>query len=269
VDELEIAGKTVVVTGAASGIGLAIAEAGADQGARLALADIEPVALESARDLIARRGGEVIAVSTDVRHATALEQLRDEVDRVFGGADIVCNNAGVLSPLLPLWEMPVADVEWVFAVNLWGIVRGVQAFVPGMIARGHPGHVVNTSSMAALGAAPYTAAYGMSKAAVVSLSCSLRDELQAVGAPVGVSVLLPEMIRTRLAFAERNRAADSQPVDEDPALNFANDGLDPAVIGDRVVRAIRRESFWILPPSDDPFMQAASLWMDGIKGAAV
>ena len=201
-----------------------------------------------------------------MRHASDLERLRDEVDRVYGGADIVCNNAGVMSPLVPLWESPVADLEWVFAVNLWGIVHGVRAFLPGMLERGGPAHVVNTASMAALGAAPHSAGYAMSKAAVLSMSCSLRDEL--LETEVGVSVLLPELIRTRLAYAERNRGDGSEPFEEDPAADVFKGGLDPGVIAERVVSAVREQRFWILPPPEDYFMQAANAWMDEIRAAS-
>jgi NAD(P)-dependent dehydrogenase (short-subunit alcohol dehydrogenase family) len=263
---VEIAGKTVVVTGAASGIGFAIADACAAAGARLALADVEPTALERARDDLAPRGVDVIAVRTDVRHVAELERLRDEVDRAFGGADIVCNNAGVMSPLVSLWESPIDDLEWEVGVNLWGIVHGVRAFVPGMIERGRPAYVVNTASMAGLGPAPHSAGYAMSKAAIVSMSCSLCEELADTG--VGVSVLLPELIRTRLAFAERNRGDGRETIDEDPAADVFKDGLDPAVIAARVVAAIHEQRFWILPPPDDYFMQAAGAWMDGIRAAS-
>jgi NAD(P)-dependent dehydrogenase (short-subunit alcohol dehydrogenase family) len=265
--KVEIAGKTVVVTGAGSGIGLAIAESCAMEGARLALADIELTALDQARARIADRGVDVIAVPTDVRQAADLERLRDEVDHVFGGADIVCNNAGVMSSRISLWEMPSADLEWVFGVNLWGIVHGVRAFVPGMIERDRPAHIVNTASMAALGAAPHSAGYAMSKAAVVSMSCSLRDELLETN--VDVSVLLPELIRTRLAYAERNRGDGTEPFEKVPAADVFEGGLDPGVIAARVLAALREERFWILPPPDDYFMQAANAWMDGIRAASV
>jgi NAD(P)-dependent dehydrogenase (short-subunit alcohol dehydrogenase family) len=263
---MEIANKTVVVTGAASGIGFALAEAFAAEGGRLALADIEPSALDHARDVLAARGVEAIAVQTDVRDPSALEHLRDQVDHALGGADIVCNNAGVMSPLVPFWESPAADIEWVLSVNMWGIINGARAFLPGMIERGRPAHMVNTASMAAFGGTPQTAGYGMSKAAIVSLSCSLRDELAAT--EVGISVLLPELIRTRLAFAERNRTDREGTFEEDPAADVFKDGLDPAVIAARVVGAVRQQRFWILPPPDDFFMQAASTWMDEIRAAS-
>ena len=268
VRRVDIADKAVVVTGGASGIGLAIAEACGELGARVALADIEEAALEAAQSLLADRGVTAIVVQTDVRHADQLERLRDEVDREFGGADIVCNNAGILPPAAMLWDTPVRDLEWAFSVNLWGIVHGVRAFVPGMIERGSPAYIVNTASMAGLGGSPLYAGYGMTKAAVVSLSNSLRDELQAVGAPIGVSVLLPEMISTRLAYAERNRGDATVQIAEDPELDVFRIGLDPAVVGDRVVSAIREDRFWILPPGDDQFMAAAVAWMDGIKESA-
>jgi NAD(P)-dependent dehydrogenase (short-subunit alcohol dehydrogenase family) len=263
---VEIAGKTVVVTGGASGIGFAIAEGFASEGARLAIADIESSALEGARERLTDRGADVVTVQTDVRNASALEHLRDEVDRELGGADIVCNNAGVMSPLVSFWESPAADIEWVLSVNLWGIIHGARAFLPGMIERGRPAHMVNTASMAAFGGAPHSAGYAMSKAAIVSLSCSLRDELLATD--VGVSVLLPEMIRTRLAFAERNRGDGSADFEEDPAADVFKDALDPAVIAARVVDAVRAQRFWILPPPDDYFMQTASTWMDEIRAAS-
>src|SRR5690242_10321782 len=135
---MDTSGKTVVVTGAASGIGFALAEAFAAEGGRLALADIEPSALDHARDVLAARGVEAIALQTDVRDVSALEHLRDEVDHALGGADIVCNNAGVMSPLVPFWESPAADIEWVLSVNMWGIINGARAFLPGMIERGRP-----------------------------------------------------------------------------------------------------------------------------------
>jgi len=265
---VEIVGKAVVVTGGASGIGFAIAEAFAAEGARIALADIEPGSLDQARQALADRGTETIAVRTDVRHPEQFEHLRDEVDRAFGGADIVCNNAGVMSQLAPLWEAPLADLEWIMSVNLWGIVHGVRAFVPGMIERGRPAHVVNTASMAGLGPAPHSAGYAMSKAAVVSMSSSLRDELSGTGADVHVSVLLPELIRTRLAFAERNRDGGAESFEEDPAADVFKDGLDPAVVAARVVSAVREQRFWIMPPADDYFVQAANAWMDEIRAAS-
>ena len=265
---MEIAGKAVVVTGGASGIGFAIAEAFAAEGARIALADIEPGLLDQARQTLADRGVETIAVRTDVRHPAELERLRDEADAAFGGADIVCNNAGVMTSLVPLWESPLADLEWVMSVNLWGIVHGVRAFVPGMMARGRPAHVVNTASMAGLGPAPHSAGYAMSKSAVISMSNSLHEELRGMDAPVGISVLLPELIRTRLAFAERNRDGVGESFEEDPAADMFKDGLDPAVVAARVVSAVREQRFWILPPPDDYFMQAANAWMEEIRAAS-
>lgn len=265
---MEIAGTAVVVTGGASGIGFAIAEAFAAEGARIALADIEAGSLDRARQTLADRGVETIAVRTDVRDPAELEHLRDEVDAAFGGADIVCNNAGVVTSLAPLWDAPLADLEWIMSVNLWGIVHGVRAFVPGMIARGRPAHVVNTASMAGLGPAPHSAGYAMSKAAVVSMSSSLRDELRGMGSAVNVSVLMPELIRTRLAFAERNRDGVGDSFEEDPAADVFKDGLDPAVVAGRVLSAVKEQRFWILPPPDDYFMQAATAWMDEIRAAS-
>jgi NAD(P)-dependent dehydrogenase (short-subunit alcohol dehydrogenase family) len=262
---VNISGSTVVVTGAASGIGFAIADACAAEGARVVLADVEQAALDDALARIRAREVEAIGVCTDVRRIDDLEQLRNEVERVFGGTDILCNNAGVLAPASPTWNTPMADLEWTLDVNLWGIVRGIQIFVPAMLARGTRCHVVNTASMAAFGATPENAAYGMSKAAVVSLSCSLRDELRGVDAPVGVSVLLPEMVRTRLASAERNRGERLGSDAQEPVVDVFESGLPPAVLGDRVVGAVKEERFWVLPPANDVFAMAATAWMQDIQ----
>jgi NAD(P)-dependent dehydrogenase (short-subunit alcohol dehydrogenase family) len=264
---VDLAGKTVVVTGAASGIGFAIADACARQGARIVLGDVEVDALDRARAAIADRGVEVVAVRTDVRERENLDRLRDATDDAFGGADVLCNNAGVSNPFAPIWEAERSDLEWVFKVNMGGVLHGLRAFLPGMIERGRPGHVVNTASMSALGPAAFSASYAMTKAAVVSLSCSLRDELQAVGAPIGVSVVLPELIATRLAFSTRNRGASTDAVAEDPEQDWSRDGISPTVIADRVTSAIRDERLWAMPPASDQFVQAALAWMDDIRAA--
>ena len=264
---LDIAGKNVVVTGAASGIGFAIAAACLAQGGNVVLADIERRSLDAAVDALGP-GDHVSTFMVDVRRPEQLNELREHVDATFGGADLLCNNAGVMPTAGLLWETPAADLQWVSEVNLWGVVHGIRAFVPGMLARGRPAHVVNTASMAAIGPSPYFAGYAMTKAAIVSLSATLREELDAVGAPVGVSVLLPEMIRTRLAFAERNRRSGDADFVEDPMLDVFKDALDPATIGARVVDAVERGRFWILPPRDDPFMANATAWMDELARSA-
>lgn len=265
---MEIAGTTVVVTGGASGIGFAIAQTFGRAGARLVLADIEQGALDTACSQLAGTGVEAVGVRTDVRSPDDLEQLRQVADVRFGGADIVCNNAGIVPPYAPVWELSAPDVDWVLDVNLRGILNGIRAFVPGMIERGRPARVVNTSSMAALGFTPFVAGYAMTKAAVVAVSGSLREELQMVAPHVGVSVLLPEMVSTRLAFSERNRGDETAALDEDPELNPMRGGLDPLVIGERVLAAVRDERFWILPPPTDPFMEGAFAWMDEIRAAS-
>jgi NAD(P)-dependent dehydrogenase (short-subunit alcohol dehydrogenase family) len=264
---VQIADKTIVVTGAASGIGFAIAKSCLERGGRVVLADIEERALDQASGCLA----DVERMSTwvvDVRRPEGLKALREHVDATFGGADILCNNAGVMPQGAPVWETPLEDLEWVAAVNLWGIVHGVREFVPGMVERARPAYIVNTASMAGFGPAPFYAGYAMTKAAIVSLSATLHGELVATHAPIGVSVLLPEAIATRLAFAERNRGTGGEAVDEDRSRDLFRGALDPDVIGARVADAIESDRFWILPPKEDPHMQGALTWMEGMKTSA-
>jgi NAD(P)-dependent dehydrogenase (short-subunit alcohol dehydrogenase family) len=259
---VEIRDKVVAVTGGASGIGFGMARAFADAGARVVLLDIEADALSASTDELARTGAEVHSYVLDVRDQTRFEYVARSIASTLGGADVLCNNAGVLAPPAWVWEAERSDVEWVFAVNFWGALNGVQAFVPLMIERGTPAHVVNTSSITALAHQAGAASYMMSKAAVVALSEDLREDLRAVGAPIGVSVVLPEHFRSRLGSAHRNRASRDDPdavyapafdEDSDPMAT----GADPVMLGRRVVDSVERDRFWILPDRSDAMSQMA------------
>lgn len=242
-DELD--GKCAVVTGAGSGIGQALAAAFAGEGMRVAIADVEVGALRATEEELAAGGASVLAVPVDVSNADAVHAFAAAVDAEFGGADVVCNNAGVFAGGL-IWDRPVADFEWVMGVNFYGILHGIQAFVPGMIARGRPGHIVNTMSAAGLFPSAFSAPYTASKFASLALTECLAGELAAVGAPIGVTALCPGAVKTGIASSERNRpagaviapSAESEFVDRMLDENTER-GMPPAQVAAMVVDAVR------------------------------
>ena len=176
----QLEGRTAVITGAASGIGRGLARACAAAGMRVAAADIEAGPLDETVALVTADGGEAIAVTVDVADAASVRALAATVDRELGGADLLCNNAGVFAGGT-LWTEPVEDFAWVMGVNFYGILHGIQAFVPGMLERGRPGHVVNTISAAGLFPSAFSAAYTTSKFAGLALTECLAGELAAAG----------------------------------------------------------------------------------------
>lgn len=248
-------GKVAVVTGAASGIGLALARAFAAEGMRVACADVERDALEHALEDVRRIGAEAVGVLCDVARPEDLERLRDEVLGAFGAVHVVCNNAGVAAGGR-LWEIPRERLEWVLGVNLWGVLHGVSTFVPLLVAQGE-GHVVNTASAVGLLSAPALGPYTISKHAVVALSETLAHDLALSGSRVGVSVVCPLWVRTRIAESERNAPAalaraTARPSPEEERLEelFASlvaGGIDPEVVAAATVQAVREGRFCVLP----------------------
>ena len=240
---LELVGKCAVVTGAASGIGQALAHAFAAEGMRVAIGDIEADALLATEADLCALGASVLAMRVDVSDASSVGAFAQRVDNEFDGADVVCNNAGVFAGGLT-WERPVADFEWVMGVNFYGILHGIQAFVPGMIERGRPGHVVNTMSAAGLFPSAFSAPYTASKFAALALTVCLAGELAAVGAPIGVTALCPGSTRTGIALSARNRATLTA---ADPASEFVDRmlaenverGVPPSDVAAMVVDAVR------------------------------
>lgn len=249
----ELRGKCAVVTGAASGIGRAMADAFAAEGMRVVLADIEPAALEEAAAAVRARGSAALAVPTDVSQAEQVQALADRAAAEFERVDVVCNNAGVaLSG--PTWEHTLADWQWLLGVNLWGVVHGVRAFVPLMLKQGGEGHIVNTGSVAGLTSNPFMSIYNVSKHAVVTLSETLQKELTLLGTQVRVSVLCPGFVNTRILEAERNRpaalrnadATERHPTFEEMARAALAAGLPPAEVAAQVVDAVKTGRFYIL-----------------------
>lgn len=248
--------QVAVVTGGASGIGLGLALRCAREGLRVVLADVEPAALERAVEEVARLGGEVLGVRTDVSSAESVEQLAEQATARFGGVDLLCANAGVMQSLGPVWERPIEDYEWVFGVNLWGPLHCVRSFVPRMLAKGSPAHVVITASMSGLTVVPGNGAYQISKHGAVGLAETLCLELE--DEPVGVSVLCPGFVPTGILTSDRNRPDalrnEAAPPERPMAGGWtgsATEGLQaiarsPEEIADRVFDAIRSDRFWIL-----------------------
>jgi len=265
-----VEGKVAVVTGAASGIGRAMARAFGAAGMKVAIADVEAGALRETRDELAGAGVEAAAFACDVSQADDVRALAEKTRSTFGGVHVVCNNAGVFLGGTT-WGTSLADYEWVLNVNVWGVIHGLRTFVPLLLEQDEPAHVVNTASMAGLTTGPMTAAYFMSKHAVVALSESLYHELaMRPGCPVGVSVVCPELVNTRIFQADRNRpphlkrdADEDLPAEtkllENTVSNMAAAGLAPRVLAERTLAAIRENRFWVLPPEGDPWREQARL----------
>jgi NAD(P)-dependent dehydrogenase (short-subunit alcohol dehydrogenase family) len=251
----DFAGRVAVVTGGASGIGLGMARAFAARKMKLVLADVEAEALAGAVTELEGEGAEVAGVQCDVSSESSVVAMRDEALSRFGAVHVVCNNAGVGGgDGSPLWEAPQADWDWVMGVNVMGVVYGVRAFVPVMIEQGAPGHVVNTASMAGL--IHGGGIYGITKHAVVALSESLFTQLRGRNLPIGVSVLCPGWVRTRIIESERNRPEAPRP-DPGPArpeaelmlqavTKMIEGGLDPAEVGALVADSIESDRFYVL-----------------------
>jgi NAD(P)-dependent dehydrogenase (short-subunit alcohol dehydrogenase family) len=256
----ELRGKVAVVTGGASGIGLAMARRFAAEGMKLVLADIESGPLEEAAGKLAAEGAEVLAVPTDVSDTIAMDELgRRSLDR-FGSVHVVCNNAGVAGGG-PMWELTAADWAFVLGPNLWGVIHGVRVFGPHLVAQ-NEGHFVNTASMAGLISVPGLGPYNVTKHAVVTLSETLLGELQGQGSKVGVSVLCPGFVKTRIFEPERHRPEGWEaPQEADPEAaklraalmeQVLAGAMGPDEVAEQVLAAIQQERFYILTHEGAP-----------------
>jgi NAD(P)-dependent dehydrogenase (short-subunit alcohol dehydrogenase family) len=249
-------GRVAVVTGGASGIGRALCEAFVADGSSVVVADLDAAEAQSVAESLRAGGGRAEAVAVDVSDPASVDDLATETLRRFGRVDVLCNNAGV-STFNLIQDQTLDDWRWVLDVDLWGIVHGVNSFLPILREQGTAAHIVNTSSMGGLmGGVPFIGPYAAAKAAVVSISETLRAELTIYGSPIGVSVLCPSATVSNVMESERGRPASrgvEQRTEDAEGMRLAirsmfdgPDGLPASAVATRTIAAIRAREFWII-----------------------
>ncbi len=260
-------GKVTVVTGAASGIGRALAEAFATEGSAVVVADLDIEEAERVAASIRAVGGDALAVAVDVADAASVDALAAAAIARYGRVDVLCNNAGV-STFNLMTDQTLDDWRWVFGVNLWGVINGLHTFVPIMREQGTPGHIVNTASIAGLlSGIAFIGPYAATKVAVVSISETLVQELAIDATPIGVSVLCPSSVDTKVMESERARPAElgaEQRTEMAESVRMmirdsftGPTGQTPATVAAAVLEAIRAQRFWIVThPDERPSVEA-------------
>ncbi len=251
----DLAGKAAWITGGASGIGLALARRLAAEKMRLAIVDVEEGALREAEAELRGAGATVIALRADVASAADVDAAAKRARDAYGTIRVICNNAGVGGGTGPTWELSEADWKWSIDVNLWGVIHGMRALLPQLVASGEDGHVVNTASIAGLTSTPFMSPYTAAKHAVVALSECLAKELELAKKPVGVSVVCPAFVKTHIASSHRNRPAPDKPAapPSETAAKFGtvlsqmvDAGIPAERVADAIVAAIREPRFYVL-----------------------
>lgn len=268
-------GKVAVITGGASGLGLAMAHRFGAAGMKVVIADIETGALADAEASLEAAGIEVIGRRTDVAESSELEALADTAYDRFGAVHVVANNAGIGGSPGAMWELSEQDWRWVVDVDLWSVIHGIRAFVPRMIAGGEQGHIVNTASVAGLISGAVGGPYTVAKFGVVALSEQLYFELGRAGHAIGVSVLCPGFVNTRIYDSSRNRQEGygqpaNDPTPEGAQLREALDAMrehmiQPATIGDRVFDAVAENRLYIVEPGSDQVTNAIQSRLDHVS----
>ncbi len=242
---MELRGATAVVTGGASGIGRALSLRFAREGANVVVADLDESGMAAVGAEAQALGVKSLAVRTDVSDLAQVQTLAARAFETFGAVHVFCNNAGVAA-WGGLETATHRDWQWVLGVNLWGVIHGIEAFVPRMIARGEPAHIVNTASMAGLIASKGLGVYNTSKYAVVGLSETLAKDLRPYR--IGVSVLCPLGVQTRIRDSERNRPASLRNEREEPAtaVELIGRSLAPETVADMVLAAIHANELYVI-----------------------
>jgi NAD(P)-dependent dehydrogenase (short-subunit alcohol dehydrogenase family) len=271
----DFAGKVAVITGGANGLGLAMARRFGAAGMKIVIGDIETGALADAEASLAADGIEVIGRRTDVALSGDLEALADAAYERFGAVHVLANNAGVGGSPGAMWELSEADWQWVIDVDLWSVIHGIRAFVPRMIDGGEEGHVINTASVAGLISGAVGGPYTVAKFGVVALSEQLYFELGRAEHPIGVSVLCPGFVNTRIYDSGRNRQESyGQPtVDQTPERAELREALEamretmiqPDTIGDRVFDAVAANQLYIVEPGTDVVSDAIQSRLDHVS----
>ena len=256
----ELAGRTAVVTGAASGIGLGLSRRLGREGMNLVLADIERAPLDEAAAELRDAGTAVLTVPCDVSDLSQIRALESASRERFGNIHVLCNNAGVGTGGQVADPDDIEVWRWTIDIDLWGVIYGCKVFLPAMIEHGEPGHVVNTASLAGLVAGPLMGAYNVAKYGVVALSETLFHELNLTGSAIGVSVLCPGFVQTAIGDSDRNMPADvaaGRPELGPDAEAFAamiSDqvaaGMSPDDVAHAVFHAISSRQFWVLTHPD-------------------
>jgi NAD(P)-dependent dehydrogenase (short-subunit alcohol dehydrogenase family) len=267
-------GRVAVVTGAASGMGRAFAERFAAEGMKVVLADVEAPALEAAVTELRRAEHDVLGVVTDVSSREAVAELARRTIHTYGKVHLLCNNAGVDGFLGTISESTPRDWQWTFGVNFWGIVHGVEAFLPGMLAHGEEAHIVNTASATAV--VPANTIYGITKHAALAYSETVYTHLKQQGANVGVTCLCPGIVNTKIFYAGRNRPdglRDETPEQERDAArrNALRDriarGAAQSEVADVLINAIHNGRFYLL--TDEEWDERARLRGEAILARGI
>lgn len=237
----DLAERVAWITGAGSGIGLALAHRLASERMKLVLVDRDRERLASAEAALA--GTRVLAIAADVASSGEIAAAAKRALDAFGVVHVICNNAGLGGTAGPLWESTDDDWRLMLDVNLMGVVHGIRALLPPLLASGEPGHVVNTASMAGLTSTPYLGAYTASKHAVVALSECLAKELELARANVGVSVACPGFVKTNIGLASAGRPSTRI---TDAFAQLVANGIAPEVVADAIARAVVESRFYVL-----------------------